>query len=426
MTDKIIVTVASLIKDKSKGAARIEKNPGILNDLNLEEVNELATAFEAYAPSTPGGQDLHKKVTAFIEARIFILEQGDVAADLEPDQVAEVAETPAEPTQETEVSEAAVDIAVKSVKDRSTVLEFRAHGTNFRKSVKSTIFAAKVKDPDMATVEERAKEIEENDESPDFKRVAVIQQTIGKDFIQPLEAQRASLKMYLRSRAVPCSMLSSDRFLVPHALIGEVDSEIAKFEAERKVLLDEFEAKYEEAKAEAKAQLKEHYDETKYEPFSVVRSKFFIVTSWRDEQPSAALKLISESRLKEEKRKESLKWVSTYDEIRTALRTGFGDLINSFADAMGHDEDGKPRVFHASKVQHLKDFIQTFEARDLTDDADLANLAKQARELLGDTDAKAIRSDEAFRATLETGFKALKDQAAELTVTKGRTLDLED
>lgn len=81
-------------------------------------------------------------------------------------------------------------------------------------------------------------------------------------------------------------------------------------------------------------------------------------------------------------------------------------------------EEGKPKKFNSTLVDNMNDFLKVFDARNLADDAELADLVSQARSLLGDSDTKKIKKDGDLRADIAAGFSAIKAQLDTMVVEK--------
>lgn len=388
------MSIEKFTKDMSKGAADIAAHPEKLDGFGEATLRALFNKFDLYNPKTEVGKS--NKIGALANIKTAVESKSKKVFDALDKQ--------------------------SMVENKTAVLEIEVPQPGFNKCISSKDFIAREKGEVVETIDQTSV----GPNGVDYKRHTVVQKLFDKQYLNPLASQRAEFFAWLVRHSVPSSFLKNGHWLVPRGLINTVITRIEELKAERDQLLNQFEAKYAEAKKDAKKRLGVHYDESRYPKFDAIREKFYVVSRWRDINPAAALKEINRDEYQRQREQGKQEWENTFDEIRVALRAGFVDLVGNFAEAMGNDEDGKPRVFHATKVQHLKDFLATFEARDLTDDLELAELAAKARELVSTVDPKALRKDQSMRSALQTSFNQIKDKASKLVVVRKRNIELQD
>jgi hypothetical protein len=255
---------------------------------------------------------------------------------------------------------------------------------------------------------------------------------VSKDLIDPKELKPirradANLKAWLAGRAVPSSIIRGGMYLIPLAMLEEVDREITGFKAKREELVREFVDRYEELKAEARERLKGCYNECEYPPAGEVFDAFGVEARWLTFDVPAALKSLNRSVYEREKKKAELQWSYAADEIRDALRASYAELVTAMTEKLGEDpETGKPRVFRDSYADKLKEFLATFEARNLTNDEELSRLTLQAKELLRGVNPKDLREQKDFRAKVAEGFEQIKRQMSGMVTTKARKFSLNE
>lgn len=383
--------IKELTADKSKGVKKIITNPSILADLTEEQLQELSAVFAEYKPVTPTGEAAKSAAMNNISAAIHTVNTGVAPVNDHIDRA-------------------------KMVEDRTLVLFIKVTQPGLRKCI----------DPDEFITKVRGESDVDVDEEVDNRRHVVIQKLFGNEFVNPLFMNRLQFMSWLKHREVKSTFLAGDHFLVPRTLFGQVSEKIDQLIIERNKLLDEFEAQYETAKLDAKIRLGVHYDEARYPDFSEIRSKFKIQFFWRSLSVPSALKDISKAMYEQEKAKAQEAWENTFEAVRDGLRVGFTDLIDSFKDSLVPDANGKLKGFNKKKIEKLKDFLSTFSARDLTDDDDLALLAKQAEDLIDGVDPATLRKSADMRSALSTQFKEIAEQAAKLVEPKGRKLKLDE
>jgi hypothetical protein len=89
--------------------------------------------------------------------------------------------------------------------------------------------------------------------------------------------------------------------------------------------------------------------------------------------------------------------------IQQTLRQGLYELVGRMVDRLTGD-NGRPRVFWDSLVSNLDNFLQVFDARNLSNDEDLAALVERCRELMTGVEPKNLRRDAALREAVQRGF----------------------
>jgi hypothetical protein len=115
------------------------------------------------------------------------------------------------------------------------------------------------------------------------------------------------------------------------------------------------------------------------------------------------------------------------EEIRQLLRVELADLVNSMVERLSGEKDGKPKVFRDTLVKNVSEFLQTFEARNITSDAQLQRLVADARKLLDGVDPDTLRKSKDVRATVADGMARVKEQLDTLLVDRpGRAISFDD
>jgi hypothetical protein len=218
-------------------------------------------------------------------------------------------------------------------------------------------------------------------------------------------------KSVIRKKSVPISFLPGT-YLFNVDTIETIDKYIKERINEEDDLVDKFCAVYLDQKEAAKFLLNGQFDETNYPPVETVRATFSITGRWvkfgiPDNLP--------ESIFQEEKAKAEKAWAEATDAITVTLRKSFQELIAYAADKLKVVPGEKPKVFRDSLIENVKEFIQTFNSRNLTNDTQLESLVSQANDLLKgflsdpdvvrkNTDVRVYTAEkfEEIRATLDT------------------------
>lgn len=132
------------------------------------------------------------------------------------------------------------------------------------------------------------------------------------------------------------------------------------------------------------------------------------------------------ARLGRKQQEADLKWADATVEIRDALRVAYSELVSAMTDKLGVDEEGKPKVFRESLITRLKDFLDTFESRNLTNDEELSRLTRQARELMDGVAVKDLREKKDLRAEVLGKLEQIKGEMDSMVTVKTRKFSLDE
>lgn len=222
---------------------------------------------------------------------------------------------------------------------------------------------------------------------------------------------------YIASRALP-SMIKGGFWLVPIELLEQLDAKLEEFALARQPLVETFVQAYPELMKDAEEKLRGVFNESDYLSEEDVRKQFAF--SWRyvtfgvPEQ----LEAIKEAVYKREQEKAAEHWEQATEEVQNLLRAAMADLVEHMVERLAPGADGKPKVFKSSTVDNIVDFVKTFDARNVTGDAELKQLVDKARSLMAGVDAEAIRTNDDLRAKMMLGMASLKQSLDGMVITK--------
>ena len=214
----------------------------------------------------------------------------------------------------------------------------------------------------------------------------------------------------LGSQAIVSPVSGTAVMVLPLALLSQVERMNAEDEAKDCELVKAFCAVYPARVEEAKAHLKGEWRAEDYPPVARVRAAFRVRLSYLTLGTPESLKLVSAAVYAREQKKfyESLE--ETAKEIRAVLREGLAELVGWMAARLSDREDGKKKAFGKpfdSKLERMRDFLDTFQHRNLTGDSELEPLVEKAKALLRGVDAEAVK-EEGYRQRVCAGFSAVK------------------
>ncbi len=214
------------------------------------------------------------------------------------------------------------------------------------------------------------------------------------------------VRAWLYTRSVP-GPFGPGIYLVPLSLVQEVEEKLAEFQIQRVIRVAEFLGVYESTVAEAQVLLRSTFRPSDYPPIEVVRSRF--VLDWMYVSMSAP-ETLPPSLLAREQEKYAEKFTQAFGDIQVLLRSSMSELVDHLVDTLSGTADGKKKKFYDTTLTKLQDFLTTFEARNLANDADLDSLVQQARNLVDGMDPATIKKNASVQDAVKSGFTAIQQQ----------------
>lgn len=274
-----------------------------------------------------------------------------------------------------------------------------------------------------------SKEVKRTDDDADSTMLHVHKDLIDRSAAEYTAITGAVSRLknrWLRNRTVPCKVLKGGMYGIPVTLVGEVDAGIQNFiNEEWRPLIEVLATKFETLKEEAQKRLGSHYDPSDYPGAEALKGKFKITVRWLSFNVPAALAELDKELFDRECQRAEAEWRQVSDDIRGALRESFAGLVEHLLDRLTPDEDGKPKKLHTTAVEQLQDFLSTFSARNLTNDAELAALAQRAQGIMRGVGVDQLRKQETTRARIVNGFSAMKEQLSGLVQKRGRSFEFD-
>ncbi len=215
-------------------------------------------------------------------------------------------------------------------------------------------------------------------------------------------------RAYVRSRSTPNPLIRGGLYLVSYTLLPSVDDALTAAQAEREVLVENFLSVYDARKDAAQLRLGPLYDPTQYPPVEIVRHAFSMTWSYLTITTPDNLQAIRADIFEREREKAAAQWVDALDAANGVLESAFSDLVAHMVDRLSPGDDGKPKIFRDSLTENLRDFLSTFDARNIGGHDALAAEVDKARALLAGIDAKDLRKHQSYKDNVRTGFEQIK------------------
>ena len=269
-------------------------------------------------------------------------------------------------------------------------------------------------------------EITFNGEQVDRDALKTNKELLDSKELQAIGSFDAKTRVKLLTYCLP-SYVDDGYYFLPISLIETVNDFLARQQADRAYLVNDFLAIYPAKRDSARLRLGPLFRSTDYPSEDAVRSTFTWTVRYISFSVPGSLREISASLFEQEKVKQERMWEDAASEVRQALREAMAGLVAHAIEKLSYKSDGKPQVFRDSMVQNMSEFLDLFAARNLTNDADLAALVGQARQLMAGVDPSTLRSNIGARERIRAGFVGIQQTMDAMLVDRPvRAIDLDD
>ncbi len=242
--------------------------------------------------------------------------------------------------------------------------------------------------------------------------------------LQVIKTLDGEVRRYLYDTCLP---FESGIQLVPLPQIETVDQKLREYAQKRRDLVEAFVGSYPRLCEQAATRLRTLYNPNDYPPVNIVRSHFAF--SWRYVSfgVPGQLKEISARIFEDEREKAGRMMAEASSEIQQVLRAALAEMVAHLRDRLADQADGKPQRVRESTVQKLRNFLDTFDFRNVTDDQELKEQVEKARQLLSGVSTDAIRNTAELRARVKDGMAEIAQRLDTMVADRvGRKFRLDE
>lgn len=275
-------------------------------------------------------------------------------------------------------------------------------------------------------VRERGAPVEEQTEET---KAAAVEVDADKDFLHvskdilkspALDAVREherAVRAFVKGNSVP-SFFKGGMYLVRISSVAEIDEQLERMRHTREGLVAKFLEEYPGLVQTSQASLRGVYDAADYPTVQAVRKAFTWETRFLTFNTPSSLKGISAEIFRRETEKMATRVQHATEEITQLLRTEANDMLAHMLDRLTPGEDGKAKVFRNTMVTNVAEFLRSFDARNVVDDAELSKVMGKVRQLMEGVDAELLRKQEGLRESIRTQVGQIKLQLDGMVVAK--------
>lgn len=258
----------------------------------------------------------------------------------------------------------------------------------------------------------------------DKRMLGVSKMLLDSPELKRVRKHDGRIRQYVYEKCLPYQV---GIHLLPMELVTKVEEQLKVFAEEREVLVNAFLAAYPAQIEAAGRRLLVLFNVSDYKPLDLVRQAFQFEWAYLSFATPGKLRDISPALFAAEQEKAARKWTEASETIQQVLRAQMRELVDKLRDKLSPSLDSKPKQVRASNVNNLREFLEDFNIRNVTSDAQLTALVERARALLGNVAADDLRSDERLRTDLAEGFTALKSELDNIVVEGAvRSISFED
>jgi len=245
------------------------------------------------------------------------------------------------------------------------------------------------------------------EQQPETDAIRVGKFLLESDELDAIKQLDGQVRHYIYAKALPADFIRDGVYLVPLELLATVDTELGTYAAKRTALVEAFLAAYPALCEKAKDRLRALYNPAEYPDVRTVRDQFSFRWSYVAFETPGKISKISRAIFEREAEKMEQELAGAAETVRQALREAMGDVVDEMVKKMT-DVDGKAKVFKGSSIRRVQDFLDTFKARNLTDDNAIQVLVDKAARLVKGIAPDTLREDATLRADIRKGFESIK------------------
>ena len=249
---------------------------------------------------------------------------------------------------------------------------------------------------------------DEIDIDTDRSMVAVTKDILDAKALRKIASLDGRIRQWLYKLALPARILKGGMYLVPVDLVSMIDGKLAEYDRERMGYVNAFLDEYPALIDEARGRLRTLFDAGDYPSAEIVRTAFRLDVRYLELNVPGSLATVSETLFNREKEKAERAWSEAASEVRDALRASLGGLTERLiARLSGPSAEGRRWVLREAVVSDMQEFLELFDARNITNDAELSALVEKAKQIVSGVDAATLRADDSLRATVKGGLEKL-------------------
>ena len=260
----------------------------------------------------------------------------------------------------------------------------------------------------------------------DKEWINATKQLMDAEELEKIQSLYGEERRFVESRVLP-HFIKRGVYLLPIDFVEEVEAHLVAGEQKLQPLVNSLVHRRDELIAEAKTRLKNLFNVEDYPTIGELRSAFKFTWRFVHVDSAKSLESVSKELYEKERKKAEADWADTRETIQQLLRSNMNEMVTHLIDRLTPDAEGHPKMFKQGSIDKLSEFLQTFDARNITNDVQMKVLVDKAKGLLKGSDAEMLRSNDDVRQYVCHGFNTIKTLLDPMVVVKPtRRIVLED
>jgi hypothetical protein len=224
---------------------------------------------------------------------------------------------------------------------------------------------------------------------------------------QEIKKLDGTIRSAMKKLALP-SILKNGTYLIPVELVEKIDTMVETYAKERSDLVTAFINGYDANVAASLARLGSLGKPDEYTTVEQVQGAFYVRSRYVDFGIPVTLSKINKEIFEREAQKAEQSWSEASKLVQDALCAGLADLTDHLVERLSGSTDGKPKVFKASSIDNINEFISTFDIRNITNYEELKVVVDKAKSVLNGVAPSALRENSDLRKKVLGGMTAVK------------------
>jgi hypothetical protein len=241
------------------------------------------------------------------------------------------------------------------------------------------------------------------DTTADKTLVSVNKKLFQSDTFKRIKRIQTQARSYLLSRAVETGLRGAV-YALPTEFVSDVEDQLADYVSQMKcevaTLCGEWPTLIE---VTAREQLGDLYSENDYPSVAEVAQAFGIEWRYVSSEVPGELADISSGVFQRERDKLQKEFEKATEYTKAVMRRTCLEFVTQFKSQLqptGSNGSTRKRPVHSSTLNKLTDFMETFNARNLSGDVELCGAVSNMRTLLSGVSVKDLRNSESFKSSL--------------------------
>ena len=222
---------------------------------------------------------------------------------------------------------------------------------------------------------------------------------------------------FVKSRSLP-TPFGEGIYFVPNTRLEEVDAELLMTKTTNiPRLVESLCAVYADVLVREQTELGPNYNPADYDTPSEIRDRVNLDFSYVTFGVPENLPDVIRQR---EAEKQGQRLMESVDAMQLLVQTEMAKLVSHAVDALTGTKDGKPKIFRDSLVNNIREFLDLFKDRNITNDTQMEALCARASQLLEGVDPADLRdTNKPLRDTVAQGFAQIQTQLESMMVERG-------